>query len=78
MIHQAKSNPQLLDEQIFSGRLESAISALGTFATRPISPRMLAGRGSPDVSGWRSGRREDPKRGALTVLLVGQSQRNAV
>ena len=27
MIHQAKSNPQLLDEQIFSERLASAISA---------------------------------------------------
>jgi hypothetical protein len=29
MIHQAKSNPQLLDEQIFSERLASAISAIG-------------------------------------------------
>ena len=29
MIHQAKSNPQLLDEQIFSERLASAISAVG-------------------------------------------------
>jgi hypothetical protein len=28
MIHQAKSNPQLLDEQIFSERLASAISAI--------------------------------------------------
>jgi hypothetical protein len=28
MIHQAKSNPQLLDEQIFSERLSSAISAI--------------------------------------------------
>ena len=42
MIHRAKSNPLLLDEQIFSERLESAISALGTFATCPISPRMSA------------------------------------
>ena len=29
MIHQAKSNPQLLDEQIFSERIASAISAIG-------------------------------------------------
>ena len=28
MIHQAKSNPQLLDEQIFSERIASAISAM--------------------------------------------------
>ena len=28
MIHQAKSNPQLLDEQIFSERIASAISAI--------------------------------------------------
>jgi len=33
MIHQAKSDPQLLDEQIFSERLASAISAIGTFRT---------------------------------------------
>jgi hypothetical protein len=30
MIHQAKSNPQLLDEQIFSERLASVISAIGS------------------------------------------------
>jgi len=30
MIHQAKSNPQSLDERIFSERLASAISAIGT------------------------------------------------
>jgi hypothetical protein len=35
MIHQAKSNPQLLDEQIFSERLASANSAIGTFQTWP-------------------------------------------
>jgi hypothetical protein len=29
MIHQAKSNPQLLDDQIFSERIASAISAIG-------------------------------------------------
>jgi hypothetical protein len=31
MIHQAKSNPELLDEQIFSERLASAISAIGPY-----------------------------------------------
>jgi hypothetical protein len=32
MIHQAKSNPKLLDAQIFSERLASAISAIGPLA----------------------------------------------
>jgi hypothetical protein len=37
MIHQAKSNPQLLDEQIFSERPASTISAVGTkLPTRDI------------------------------------------
>jgi hypothetical protein len=35
MIHQAKSNPQLLGEQIFSERLASAISAIGPEQTFP-------------------------------------------
>ena len=39
MIHQAKSNPQLLDEQIFSERLASAISAIGT--KTDIDPVMI-------------------------------------
>ena len=34
MIHQAKSDPQLLDEQIFSERLASAISAIGRFCCK--------------------------------------------
>jgi hypothetical protein len=33
MIHQAKSNPQLLDEQIFSGRSHPLFLLFGTFAT---------------------------------------------
>jgi hypothetical protein len=33
MIHQAKSNPQLLDEQIFSERLHPRFLLLGTFRT---------------------------------------------
>ena len=36
MIHQAKSNPQLLDEQIFSERLASAISVIGRFSDAGI------------------------------------------
>ena len=50
MIHQAKSNPQLLDEQIFSERLASAISAIGTFETCPSVLRMSVHRGRPEVA----------------------------
>jgi hypothetical protein len=57
MIHQAKPNPQLLDQQIFSERLASAISAIG------IS-RNLAAPQSRSLSGesrhCRTYRRFDP------------------
>jgi hypothetical protein len=47
MIHQAKSNPQLLDEQIFSERLASAISAIGHFpdliGLEYLTPSAVAG-----------------------------------
>ena len=64
MIHQAKSNPQLLDEQIFSERLASAISAivqvfgcrhtetiltLGEPASEKRQGRKIAGCGAPTV-----------------------------
>ena len=57
MIHQAKSNPQLLDEQIFSERIASAISAIGTFETcRPdltmsVFEGKLTSRQDPPTSG---------------------------
>ena len=35
MIHQAKSNSQLLDEQVFSERLATAISALADILRSP-------------------------------------------
>ena len=38
MIHQAKSNPQLLDEQIFSERIASAISAIATIRDMSTDP----------------------------------------
>jgi len=40
MIHQAKSNPQLLDEQIFSERLRARFLLLGTKPTCRCSRRM--------------------------------------
>ena len=53
MIHQAKSNPQLLDEQIFSERIASAISAIGTFATCRRTPTMSVDGERPEVNGRR-------------------------
>jgi hypothetical protein len=57
MIHQAKPNPQLLDQQIFSERLAAAISAIGT-------SRNLAAPQSRSLSGesrhCRTYRRFDP------------------
>jgi hypothetical protein len=49
MIHQAKSNPQLLDVQIFSERLASAISPIGTFRSCQASHRMSAPEGATDM-----------------------------
>ena len=57
MIHQAKSNPQLLDEQIFSERIASAISAIGTFATCRRTPTMSVDGERSEVNGRRSKRR---------------------
>jgi hypothetical protein len=44
MIQQAKSNPRLVDEQIFSERIASAISAIWHKADVP--------KASPDVRFW--------------------------
>jgi hypothetical protein len=46
MIHQAKSNRPLLDEQTFSERLASAISVFGT-SRHFAAPRILVAIGVP-------------------------------
>jgi hypothetical protein len=53
MIHQAKSNAQLLDEQIFSERLASAISAIGTKRTSRSGRYMSVVEGRTDLAGTR-------------------------
>ena len=49
MIHQAKSNPELLGEQIFSERLASAISAIGTSRYFGAMRNLVAIGGKPDM-----------------------------
>jgi hypothetical protein len=61
MIHQAKSNPQLLDEQIFSERLASAISAIGPQRRSGARPVMSA------VGGKRTLRLLAPR--SLSVIV---------
>jgi hypothetical protein len=51
MIHQAKPNPQLLDEQIFSEQLASAISVIGPFETWRLVLVMSVLGGGPEVTG---------------------------
>jgi hypothetical protein len=53
MIHQAKSNPQLLDEQIFSERLAFAISAIGPKRTWRSGHEMSANRSKADIAEGR-------------------------
>jgi uncharacterized membrane protein YccC len=77
MIHQAKSNPQLLDEQIFSERLASALSAIGTFETSRRRLRMSVHRGRLEVIGtsfvqteYRRRSRKSAIRGVASVRDV--------
>ena len=49
MIHQVKTNPQLLDEQIFSERLASAISASGTWRHFAAVPNLVPLGGREEI-----------------------------
>jgi hypothetical protein len=57
MIHQVKPNPQLLDQQIFSERLASGTSAIGTESKWALTAGMSAVEGKAEKGLRRLGRR---------------------
>ena len=65
MIHQARSNPQLLDEQIFSERLASAISPIGPNAKCRLQRAMSDVEGQAEHMLVPSSSQFDPKETGL-------------
>jgi hypothetical protein len=76
MIQQPKSNPQLLDEQIFSERIASAISAIGTSRHFAAPRSLVAFGGTTDMAGLAAGStrsRMTLNRPPPVTLLQGES-----